>query len=174
MRDRKATQSPASVLVAVFLGNRVLFDRIKFALEFDDHQLEPLAHCGIDHHGGEAFCAGKLGKEHVDVRHGFHKCGALAPRNRSTNQNVQIATRERTKIPPACKEIITSSVVLAYRCQLIGGTLMNRIIIQGAMSHASGAEITKLLTTTAGSKLLKAGALPNSPQTKGSHRQCGD
>jgi hypothetical protein len=42
------------------LGNRVLFDRIKFALEFDDHQLEPLAHCGIDHHGGEAFCAGNL------------------------------------------------------------------------------------------------------------------
>ena len=105
MRDRKATRSPASVLVAVFLGNRVLVDRIKFALEFGDHQLEPLAHCGIDHRGGEAVCAGNLEKEHVDVRHGFHKCGALAPRNRSTNQNAQIATKERTKIPPHARKV---------------------------------------------------------------------
>jgi hypothetical protein len=37
---------------------------------------------------------------------------------------------------------------------------MNRIIIQGGMSHASGPEITKLLTTTAGSELVEAGALP--------------
>jgi hypothetical protein len=29
-------------------------------------------------------------------------------------------------------------------------------------------------TTTAGSELLEAGALPNSQQPKGSHRQCGD
>jgi len=105
VRDRKATQSPASVFVAVSLGNRVLFDRIKFAMEFGDHQLEPLAHCGIDHRGGEAVCAGNLEKEHVDVRHGFHKCGALAPRNRSTNQNAQIATKERTKIPPHARKV---------------------------------------------------------------------
>ena len=105
VRDRKATQSPASVFVAVSLANRVLFDRIKFAMEFGDHQLEPLAHCGIDHRGGEAVCAGNLGKEHVDVRHGFHKCGALAPRNRSTNQNAQIATKERTKIPPHARKV---------------------------------------------------------------------
>ena len=120
----KATQSPASVFVAVSLGNRVLFDRSKSALEFGDHQLEPLADCGIDHRGS-AFCAGNLGKEHVDVRHGFHKCGALAPRSRSTNQQAPIATKERTKIPPHARKVdaklvvITSSVVLAYRrCEL--------------------------------------------------------
>ena len=43
MRDRKETQSSASVFVAVSLGKRVLFDRIKFAMEFGDHQFEPLA-----------------------------------------------------------------------------------------------------------------------------------
>jgi hypothetical protein len=32
---------------------------------------------------------------------------------------------------------------------MIGG-LLKRIIIQGAMNHESGAEIAKLLTTTAG------------------------
>jgi hypothetical protein len=67
--------------LSLSLGNRVLFDRSKSALEFGDHQLEPLADCGIDHRGS-AFCAGNLGKVHVDVRHGFQKCGALAPRNR--------------------------------------------------------------------------------------------
>jgi hypothetical protein len=46
-----------------------------------------------------------LGKEHVDARHGFHKCGALAPRNRSTNQNAQIATKERAKIPPHARKV---------------------------------------------------------------------
>jgi hypothetical protein len=49
----------------------VLFDRSKSALEFGDHQLEPLADSGIDHRGS-AFCAGNLRKEHVNVRHGFH------------------------------------------------------------------------------------------------------
>jgi hypothetical protein len=119
----KATQSPASVFVAVSLGNRVLFDRSKSALEFGDHQLEPLADCSIDHRGS-AFCAGNLGKEHVDVRHGFHKCGALGPRSRS-NQKAPIATKERAKIPPHARKVdaklvvITSSVVLAYRrCEL--------------------------------------------------------
>ena len=105
VRDRKAMQSPASVFVAVSLANRVLYDRIKFAMEFGDHQLEPLAHRGIDHRGGKAFCVGNLGKEHVDVRHGFYKCGALAPRNRSTCQNAQIATKERTKIPPHASKV---------------------------------------------------------------------
>jgi hypothetical protein len=33
----------------------VLFDRIKFAMEFGDHQLEPPAHCGIDHGGVNEF-----------------------------------------------------------------------------------------------------------------------
>ena len=123
VRDRKATQLPASVFVVVSLANRVLFDRIKFAMEFGNHQLEPFAHCGIDHRGGKALYAGNLGEAHVDVRHGFHKCGALAPRNRSTYQNAQIATKERAKIPPHARKVdaklvvITSSVVLAYPCQ---------------------------------------------------------
>jgi hypothetical protein len=42
---------------------------------------------------GGAFCAGNSGKEHVDVRHGFQKCGALSPRSRSTNQKTPIATQ---------------------------------------------------------------------------------
>jgi hypothetical protein len=46
-----------------------------------------------------------LGEAHVDVRHGFHKCGALAPRNRSTYQNAQIATKERAKIPPHARKV---------------------------------------------------------------------
>jgi len=44
-------------------------------------------------------------EEHVDVRHGFHKCGVLSPRNRSTYQNAQIATKERTKIPPHARKV---------------------------------------------------------------------
>jgi hypothetical protein len=40
VRDRKATRLPASVFVIVSLANRVLFDRIKFAMEFGNHQLE--------------------------------------------------------------------------------------------------------------------------------------
>ena len=104
-------QLPASVIVVVSLGNRVLFERLKCALEFADHQLEPLADCGIDH-CRSAFCGGNLGKEHVDVRHGFHKCGALAPRNRSTNQKAPIATKERTKIPPHARKVGAKLVVI--------------------------------------------------------------
>jgi hypothetical protein len=78
VRHRKATRPP-SVFVAVSLGNRVLFDRIKFALEFADHQLEPLARCSVDHRGGEAFCAGNLGKEHVDVRHASQVWSTRSP-----------------------------------------------------------------------------------------------
>jgi hypothetical protein len=52
----------ASVLLAAPLGNRTLFDRIKFVLKFRDHQLEPLAQCGIDHRSGQAFGAGDFGK----------------------------------------------------------------------------------------------------------------
>ena len=98
----------------------MLFDRSKSALEFGDHQLEPLADCNIDHRGS-VFCAGNSGKEHVDVGHGFQKCGALSPRSRSANQKAPIATKERTKIPPHARKVdaklvvITSSVGLAYR-----------------------------------------------------------
>jgi hypothetical protein len=101
VRDRKATQLPASVFIVVSLGNRVLFDRIKCALEFADHQFEPLADCGIDHRRS-AFCAGNLGKEHVDVRHGFHKCGALAPRNRSTNQKATFSDLQPRMLCTVC------------------------------------------------------------------------
>jgi hypothetical protein len=59
MRNRKATQSPASIFVVVSLANRGLFVRIKFGMDFGDHQLEPLAHRGIDHRGGNA---GQFGK----------------------------------------------------------------------------------------------------------------
>src|SRR6478672_7078233 len=111
MRDRKATQSPASIFVVFSLANRGLFERIKFAMEFGDHQLKPLAR-GIDHRGGNAFCAGNLGEEHFDVRHGFHKCGALAPRNRSTNQNAQIARNERKKISPHARKVDTKLVAM--------------------------------------------------------------
>jgi hypothetical protein len=41
-----------------------------------------------------------LGKEHVDVRHGFHKRGALAPRNRSTNQRGIIRLTRVNRIIP--------------------------------------------------------------------------
>ncbi len=101
----------ASVFLGAPLGNRTLVNRIKFALKFRGHQLEPLAQCGIDHRSGQAFGAGDFGKGHIDVRHDFHKCGALAPRNRSANQNAQIATKERTKIPPHARkvDVMTSS-----------------------------------------------------------------
>ena len=102
----------ASVFVGAPLGNRALFDRIKLALKFGEHHLEPLAQCGIDHRGGQAFGAGDFGKEHIDVRHDFHKCGALAPRNRSTNKNTQIATKERTKIPPHARKVGAKLVVM--------------------------------------------------------------
>jgi hypothetical protein len=45
---------------------------------------------------------------------------------------------------------MTSSFLLGYVCP-VELALMKRIIIQGAMNHASGAEMTKLLATTAGS-----------------------
>jgi hypothetical protein len=67
VRHRKATRPPASVFVAVSLGNRVLFDRIKFA------------RCSVDHRGGDAFCAGNLGKEHVDVRHASQVWSTRSP-----------------------------------------------------------------------------------------------
>jgi hypothetical protein len=44
---------------------------------------------------------------------------------------------------------MTSSFLLGYVCP-VELALMKRIIIQGAMNHASGAEMTKLLATTAG------------------------
>jgi hypothetical protein len=102
----------ASVFLGAPLGKRTLFDRIKFALKFRDHRLEPLAQRGIDHRSGQAFGAGDFGKEHIDVRHDFHKCGALAPRNRSANQNAQIATKERTKIPPHARKVDAKPVVM--------------------------------------------------------------
>jgi hypothetical protein len=61
---------------------------------------------------GDAFGAGDFGKEDADVRHDFHKCGALAPRNRSKNQNAQIATKERTKIPPHARNVDAKLVVM--------------------------------------------------------------
>jgi hypothetical protein len=35
----------------------------------------------------------------------IYTCGALAPRNRSTNQNAQIATKESAKIPPHARKV---------------------------------------------------------------------
>ena len=34
-----------------------------------------------------------------------YRCGALAPRNRSTNQNAQIATKQSAKIPPHARKV---------------------------------------------------------------------
>lgn len=101
-----------SVFLGAPLGNRTLFDRIKLALEFRDHQLEPLAQRGINHRGARAFGAGVFGKAYINVRHDFHTCGALAPRNRSANQNAQIATKERTKIPPHARKVDAKLVVM--------------------------------------------------------------
>jgi hypothetical protein len=41
-----------------------------------------------------------------------------------------------------------------------------RIIIQGAMNHASGAEMTKLATTTAGIEKMACGAIPGMLKTE--------
>ena len=38
--------------------------------------------------------------------------GALAPRNRSTNQNAQIATNEKTNIPPHARKVDAELVVM--------------------------------------------------------------
>jgi hypothetical protein len=102
----------ALVLLGAPLGNRTLFDRIKLALKFRDHQLEPLAQRGIDHRSAQAFGAGDFGKAYINVRHDFHTCGALAPRHRSANQNAQIATKERTKIPPHARKVDAKPVVM--------------------------------------------------------------
>jgi hypothetical protein len=72
----------------------------------------------------------------ASVFHGFHKCGALAPRSRSINQNAQIAAKERAKIPPHARKVdvklvvMTSSVLLCYPYQRIEKSLMKRIIIK--------------------------------------------
>ena len=111
-RCRDSRDKAASVLLGAPLGNRTLFDRIKLALKFRDHQLEPLAQRGINHRGARALGAGVFGKAYINVRHDFHKCGALAPRNRSANQNAQIATKERTKIPPHARKVDAKPVVM--------------------------------------------------------------
>ena len=111
-RCRDSRDKAASVLLGALLGNRTLFDRIKLALKFRDHQLEPLAQRGINHRGAQALGAGVFGKAYINVRHDFHRCGALAPRNRSANQNAQIATKERTKIPPHARKVDAKLVVM--------------------------------------------------------------
>jgi len=111
-RCRGSRDKAASVFLGTPLVNRTLFDRIKLALKFIDHQLEPLAQRGINHRGAQAFGAGVFGKAYINVRHDFHKCGALAPRNRSANQNAQIATKERTKIPPHARKVDAKLVVM--------------------------------------------------------------
>ena len=119
-------------------------------MEFGNHQLEPLTHCGIDHRGGKAFYAGNLGGARrrqawlsqvwsTRSPQSFHK-----PKCPNCNEG-------ESENPSARKEsccITCGHNIL--RCPRLSvsvnwGYPHDSIIIQGAMSHASGAEITKLL-----------------------------
>jgi hypothetical protein len=55
----------------------------------------------------------------ASVFHGFYTCGALAPRSRSTNQNAQIAAKERTKIDPHARKVDVKSGVMTSSILLV-------------------------------------------------------
>lgn len=101
-----------SVFLGAPLGNRTLFDvsssRWNFATINSNRLRSAVSIIAVP----RAFGAGVFGKAYINVRHDFHTCGALAPRNRSANQNAQIATKERTKIPPHARKVDAKLVVM--------------------------------------------------------------